>query len=65
MSIVGTLISLSYTSLLILQDDMLTYQSTSVLDVEMRSSPERILCTCVKGKQKLEVCIYNTHTTAM
>ena len=51
-------------SLLILQDDMLTYQSTSILDIEMRSSPERILCTCVKGKQELEVCIYNTHTTA-
>ena len=65
MSIVGTLILLSYTYLLILQDDMLTYQSTSVLDIEMRSSPERILCTCVKGKQELEVCIYNTHTTAM
>ena len=43
---------------------MLIYQSTSVLEIEMRSSPERILCTCVKGKQELEVCIYNTHTTA-
>ena len=32
---------------------------------EWRSSPERILCTCVKGKQELEVCIYNTHTTAI
>ena len=52
-------------SLLILQDDMLTFQSNSILDIEMRSSPERILCRCVKGKQELEVCIYNTHTTAM
>ena len=61
MSIVGTLIL----SPLVLQDDMITNQSTSVLDIEMRSSPERILCTCVKGKQELEVCIYKTHTTAM
>ena len=34
---------------------MLIYQSTSVLEIEMRSSPERILCTCVKGKQEFEV----------
>ena len=55
-----------YPSLLILQDDMLTYQSTSIWGIEMRSSPERILiCRCVKGKQELEVCIYNTHATAM
>ena len=52
-------------SLLVLQDDMLIFQSTSILDIEMRSSPERILCRYVKGKQELEVCIYNTHTTAM
>ena len=37
---------------------MLTFQSTSILDIEMRSSPERILCRCLKGKQELEVCIY-------
>ena len=39
---------------------MLTYQSTSILNIEMRSSPERILCACVKGKQELEVCILYT-----
>ena len=30
--------------------------------VEWRSSPERILCTCVKGKQELEVCIIVQHS---
>ena len=30
---------------------MLTYQSTSVLDIEMRRSPERILCTHMCERQ--------------
>ena len=51
---------------LILQDVILTYQSTSIMDIEMRSIVlSIILCTCVKGKKELEVGIYITHTTAL
>ena len=39
--------------------------SEILLQFEEWSSPERIVCMCVKGKQELEVCVYNTDTTAM
>ena len=41
---------------------MLTYQSTSVLDIEVS---ERILCTCVKGKQELDVYSYNSNVSIL